>query len=261
MGLHNTVPIRANNSRIYLGRTNVYNNMIRFFGTADFASSGGDASSTDVVGHTDLVSIAGRPRPQQLAVTQSIMTPAHVAADMLDTAADNGTNLFARLRSNDESVIFAGVSTAVAAVAAASGNVPPLVTLSGAGIPDLTDDSCGINEMFVIDGKYYPIRQILTATTAYVGPNFYEVDSTDANRTVSKPVAAVSPAEEFTIVLPQYEFGPFQCSVLGSPVGGLAMPSGDGAVWNGTATLQVVGRISQPHPVVDGTKNDQPTPA
>ena len=234
MGLHNSIPIRGDNTRFYVGTSNDFDSMHRFYGTSDISFAAQAAQSVDVTGHDDNVSIAGRARNPQVSVTQSIATPAHRVSKMFDDAASNRTQLWCIVRSRPEAeaaAAAAAIATSGAALVAKSGNDPDKVTLSGTAPPDLTNAAFGINQAIKIGSNYYRFERIISAT---------EAELEDGS------VSADAAAALFSIVLPQYQVGPFQVDVTGSAIEGLTMPSGEGAVWNGTVTLQALARPGTP---------------
>ena len=247
MGMHNTKFIPGGNSKAYIGTNSDFDRMTRIFGTSDFSTSGGDAQTTDLVGHTDSDSVRGPAGNQSVSFTQVYAT-VHYANTLLRDAWVNESQLWCRLRSGAEATPFptsASVAVAGAALTSATGNEPLKVTLSGSAPPDLTANAYGVNQAIVLGSNYYLIRQVLSATEAYV------------DAVGSAPVATAA-AAVFSIVRPQYEVGPFEVDVLSPP--STTMPSGAGAVWNGTGTLQA-SRVPNPVPVTDATKNMEPDPS
>lgn len=232
MGLHNSIPIRGDRSRFYVGASQDFDSMQRFFGTSDMSFAAQAAQSVDVTGHDDNVSISGRARNPQVSITQSIATPAHQVSKMFDDAAANRTQLWCIIRSAPELEAFAAaaaVASAGAALVAESGATPAHVDITGSAPPDLTLPAYGINQAIKIGNNYYPFEKISSATEA------------DVSGVTADAAAAI-----FSIVLPQYQIGPFQVDVTGSAVEGLTIPSGEGAVWNGTVTLQALSRPGTP---------------
>ena len=247
MGMHNTKFIPGGRSRLYIGVNSDYDRMVRVYGTSDFSTSGGDAQTTDIVGHDDSDSVRGPAGNQSVSITQVYAT-VHHANTLLYNAWTDESKLWCRMRSPAEATPFptsASVAVAGAALTAATGNEPLKVTLSGSGAPDLTANAYGINNAIVLGSNYYMLRQVLSSTEAYV----------DA---VGGAPTATAAAAVFSIVRPQFEIGPFEVDVLSPP--STTMPSGSGAVWNGTGTLQA-SRVPLPVAVTDATKGAEPDPS